>query len=108
MSIRKVSTTLVGVAALLAGNLLHAGWTATGSVTTVWSHNGYHFIMTTIPVNPCGSGGKFFWLASDPDAKDMFAMALTALAANKPVNVYYDSTNCSSGGQEVSLMSISQ
>jgi hypothetical protein len=85
-----------------------ADWTGTGEVTKVWSHEGYHFIQTTIADNPCGTAGKFWWPASDPDAKDMFAMSLAAVAAGKFVSVNYSGSTCSNGGQLVTHMMIAK
>jgi hypothetical protein len=100
---------ILSVAALLlVAYPASAGWTGTGDVTNVWSHDGSHYIQTSITDNPCGTPGKFWWPASDPDAKDMFAMSLTALTAGKPVSVYYGGTTCASGGQFVTLMMIAK
>jgi len=78
-----------------------ADWTVLGLVNNVYSHDGYHFIETTIPDAPCGSAGKFWWLTSDTDAKYMFALATTALVAQKQFRVVHDpaTPNCLFGGQ---------
>jgi hypothetical protein len=83
-------------------------WTLTGGVTNVYSHDGYHFVQTAITDAPCGTPGKFLWPTSDPDAKDMFAIALAALVSGRPVRVYFFGTNCSAGGQLVTHMMIGQ
>lgn len=97
LSLRIVSISLLGSlpTALLAASV----WsTASGTVSAVYSHNGFHFIQTSIADAPCGAAGKFWWPTSDADAKDMFALALTAFVAGKRVNVAHDAAapNCSS------------
>jgi len=67
-----------------------AWWTGSGKVEGVYSHNGYHVILTTITDNSCGAAGKFYWPISDPDAKDMLSIALTALTTDKDVRVLYN------------------
>jgi hypothetical protein len=75
-------------------------WTAgSGNVSAVYSHNGVHFIQTSIADAPCGTAGMFWWPTSDPDAKDMFALALSAYLAGKRLRVVHDlaAPSCSSG-----------
>jgi hypothetical protein len=74
----------------------------------LYSHKGSHFLETTIPDNPCGTVGKFWWPSDDPDAKDMFALSLAALMSGKPVRVVYDETQlaCVYGGAVASHMQI--
>jgi len=77
-----------------------AQWsTASGEVTSVYSHDGAHVIRTTITDNVCTPGG-FWWPADDSDANDMFSLALAALMAGKKVKVVYDpnNLNCLYGG----------
>jgi hypothetical protein len=70
-----------------------AGWSSsTGTVTNVYSHNGSHVIRTTLTDNVC-SAGAFWWPADDPDAKDMFALALAALMSDKKISVVYSDSN---------------
>lgn len=83
-------------------------WTALGTVTAVYSHNGQHVIETNIVDAPCGTAGKFWWPTSDSDAKDMFALALSAYVAGKRIRVVHDpaATSCSSGGNLATFMGI--
>jgi hypothetical protein len=74
----------------------------------VWSHDGYHFIQTTIGSNACGSQGKFWWPTSDPDAQDMLALALTALVTGKKVSVNDGSASCLYAGELVSHLRLDQ
>lgn len=84
-------------------------WSGYGLVDRAWSHDGSHFIQTDLTDNPCGTAGKFWWEVSDPDAKDMFALALTALATDKQISVAYPSTpNCLYGGALVTAMVIAR
>ena len=78
-----------------------AGWTAVGSVNNVYSHLGKHLIDTTIVDAPCGVAGRFWWSTGDAEDKYMFALATTALVAQKPIAVAHDpaSPNCLFGGQ---------
>lgn len=78
-----------------------AGWTAVGSVNNVYSHLGNHLIDTTIADAPCGVAGRFWWTTGDAEDKYMFALATTALVAQKPIAVAHDpaSPNCLFGGQ---------
>ncbi len=94
--------------ALGVSALALAGWTAGGLVNDVYSHDGIHLIDTTIPDAPCGVPGRFWWPTSDPDAKYMFALATTALVAQKPIAVVHDpaSPNCVVGGQLATHMLI--
>ena len=87
-----------------------AGWTAGGLVNNVYSHNGSHIIDTTIPDAPCGTAGRFWWSETYPDAKYMFALATTALVAQKPISVVHDpaSPNCLFGGQLATHMVITR
>jgi hypothetical protein len=101
---RKVSLALL----TLAPALVHAEWTLAGHVTSVWSHDGYHFIQRTIASNSCGSPGKFWWPASDSDAKDMLALSLTALVIGKPVSVFDGSASCLNGGELVGYLRLDQ
>ncbi|MCU7829558.1 MAG: hypothetical protein KZQ85_10870 [Candidatus Thiodiazotropha sp. (ex Myrtea sp. 'scaly one' KF741663)] len=48
---------------------------------------------TTIPDAVCNSSGKYWWPTDDPDAKDMYSMALAAFMGGKEVNVVYDENN---------------
>jgi hypothetical protein len=85
-------------------------WTvAAGMVTAVYSHEGYHYVQTTIPDATCGAAGRFWWLAADSDAKDMFALALAAFLAGKQVRVVQDGAapNCNNGGNLATHMVIS-
>jgi hypothetical protein len=97
---------LVTLMFLLSPIAAFAGWTAPGGVDYLYSHEGAHYINTTIADNPCGTPGKFWWLASDPDAKDMFAIAMTALAADKEVGVFHNpsSPNCANGAQLITMI----
>jgi len=83
-------------------------WTALGTITSVYSHNGQHVIETSIADAPCGAAGKFWWPTSDSDAKDMFAMALAAYVAGKRIRVVHDpaATSCSSSGNLATFMAI--
>lgn len=78
-----------------------AGWTAFGTVSSVYSHDGYYVVRTSLSDNPCGTPGMFWWPATDSDAKDMFAMAMTALVTDKMIAVVHDAStpNCSWNGQ---------
>jgi hypothetical protein len=91
-----------------AGNVF-AGWaTSSGEVTRVYSHNGSHVIRTTLTDNVCNAG-NFWWPADDSDAKDMFALALSALMSDKKITVVYDPGNldCKHGNSaKITHMSI--
>jgi hypothetical protein len=67
----------------------YAGWSKTGSITSITSHNGFHLINSTITDDTCGTAGKFYWPTDDNDAKDMFALALAAYMGGKKVAVVY-------------------
>ncbi len=99
---------LITVLLLCSANAL-AGWsTSAGKVTRVYSHNGAHVIRTTIIDAVC-SPGSFWWPADDADAKDMFALALSAFMAGKNITVVYDSgnLNCQHGNSaKITHMSI--
>lgn len=84
------------------------GWTGLGQVTGVYSHAGYNVIVTTINDNPCGSSGKYYWPTSSGDAKDMFAISLTALSTGASVSVVTDAntSTCLWGGQRISYLFI--
>lgn len=103
---------LVGLlAALPSASFGAATWTVTtGMVTAVYSHDGTHFIQTTIADAACGSAGRFWWSTSDSDAKDMFALALSAFLAGKQVRVVQDSAapNCNSSGNLATHLVISE
>jgi hypothetical protein len=65
----------------------------------VWFHIMAHVIRTTLTDSVCTAGG--FWRpADDPDAKDMFSLALSALMSDKKISVVYDpnNLNCQHGG----------
>ncbi len=76
---------------LLLANMSHAGWSASGTVSAVTSHNGFHLIATDIADGMCGQMGKFYWRTDDPDAKDMFSIALAAFISAKSIAVVYNS-----------------
>ena len=103
--------TLAGLlAALPATSFGTATWTPTsGMVTAVYSHDGTHVIQTTIVDAACGAAGRFWWPASDSDAKDMFALALSAFVAGKQVRVVQDAAtpSCSNGGNLATHLVIS-
>lgn len=72
----------------------YADWTKNwGTITQVMSHDGIHVIYTTITDKTCSQTGNFWWPTSDPDAKDMYAMALAAFMANKEVLLVHSETN---------------
>lgn len=83
-------------------------WTSPGNVTRLYSHNGRHFVETTIPDDSCGVAGKFWWLATDSDAKDMFALALTAYVSGARIQVNYDDVlpSCLLSGAEGVMVAI--
>src|SRR6266496_1497289 len=89
---------------------LALAWTAGGLVNNVYSHNGTHIIDTTILDAPCGTAGRFWWSETYPDAKYMFALATTALVAQKQISVVHDPTtpNCLFGGQLATHMVITR
>lgn len=70
--------------------------------------NGIYVLDTAITNNPCGWVGRFWWSQSDPDAKDLYAMALTAFSAGKRVALVYDEVNpnCSINGALATYMQI--
>ncbi|EAQ65508.1 hypothetical protein MED121_22592 [Marinomonas sp. MED121] len=70
-------------------------WTGTGEITEVYSHDGLHIINTTINGTPCSR--QFYWPTSDPDAKDMFTLALAAFMGGKTISVHYSSLSCNAG-----------
>lgn len=77
-----------------------SGWSlSSGVVTRVYSHYGAHVIRTSLTDNVCTPGG-FWWPADSPDAKDMFALATSALLADKKIQVVYnpDALDCQYGG----------
>jgi len=85
-----------------------AKWSGQGTIESVYSHNGYHIIHTTISDNTCGSAGKFYWPTSDDDAKDMLSIALTAFTTSKRVSVVYNETtpDCKWGGEKSTHLAI--
>jgi hypothetical protein len=87
-----------------------AGWTTPGVVDGVYSHEGAHYITTTITDNPCGTPGKFWWPTSDPDSKDMLAIAMTALAADKNVGVFHNpaAPSCANGAQLATMIYVAR
>ena len=91
MLIRKWSKIFVLAIPLLSlSPLSNAGWSSsTGEVTRVYSHNGNHVIRTTL-TDPICAPGNYWWPANDPDAKDMFSLAITALTTGKKIGVAYD------------------
>ena len=93
---------------LLSSVYSFAGWTGIGKVEGIYSHNGYHVVVTTIIDNPCGTAGKFYWPITDPDAKDMLAIALTALTTEKNVRLFFNDsqTACLWSGELASHMLI--
>ena len=95
---------------LVTASIANAQWSGSGTVSQVWPHDGYYFVQTTITDNPCGSAGKFWWPATDSDAKDMYAMALAALVADKSIAVVFNenSLNCMFGGQMSTHMVINR
>src|SRR5882672_562013 len=92
--------------ALSVPALALAGWTAGGSVNNIFSHDGSHIIDTTIPDAPCGAPGRFWWPTGGAEDKYMFALATTALVAQKRLAVVHDpaAPNCLFGGQLASHM----
>ena len=56
-----------------------------GEVTEVMSHNGYHVIYTTLNDGSCANPGAFYWSIDNPNAQDMFSIALAAMMANKKI-----------------------
>lgn len=74
-------------------------WTGAGEVKEIISHDGLHIINTTIADNPCSKPNlvSFYWPTSDPDAKDMFSLALSAFMSGNEISVHYSSANCHSG-----------
>jgi hypothetical protein len=90
--------------------IANAQWSSLGAVTTVYSHDGNYFVIVNIADNPCGSNGKFWWPATDSDAKDMYAMALTALASEKRIAVVFNESapSCSVNAALATHMLISQ
>lgn len=93
---------------LLLSPAVRADWTGEGIVNTVYSHGGIYFIRTTILDAPCGAAGRFYWSATSPDAKDMYAMALTALTSGKSIAVHHypSAPSCLYSSQVVNLMYI--
>ena len=79
---------------IMFSSSLCAGWSSTGLVERVYSHNGSHVIRTTLTDNVC-TPGHLWWPADDSDAGDMFALALAALTAGKEVQVVYDTADLS-------------
>lgn len=88
----------------------YASWTPIDDINSIYSHGGYHFIESDITTNACGTAGKFYWETSNPDAPDMLAIALTALAADKQIRVSGNFTNptCYLGGAKVDYIMISK
>lgn len=60
-------------------------WTSLGEVNDVISHNETYVIFTSIPDSSCSNPGAFYFSHTDPDAKDMFTIALAALMSGKKV-----------------------
>jgi len=84
---------ILSLATLLSiTSIASAGWSSSdGEVTAVYSHDGDHVIRTTITDTVCNAG-NFWWPAEGDnanDAKDMFSLALTALASGKKIRVVY-------------------
>lgn len=76
---------------LLFSTTSWAGWSESGQVTSVISHNGFHLIKTTINAGSCGGKeGYFYWKADDNDAPDMFALSLSAFIAGKKISVTFN------------------
>jgi hypothetical protein len=98
------------LALLPMGSFAAPEWsTTTGTVSAVYSHNGFHVVQTSIADAPCGTAGAFWWPTGDSDAKDMFALALAAHLAGKRIRVVHDAAapSCSNGGNLATYMLIS-
>jgi hypothetical protein len=112
-SVRKLLqiTSISLLTSIPLGSLAGSEWSTTsGTVSAVYSHNGFHFMQTSIPDAPCGAGGRFWWpISANQNAKDMFALALTAFVAGKRVSVAHDAAapNCSNSGNLATHMVIS-
>lgn len=106
----KFIKTILLVVFLTVSTSSFAGWTSAGTLSRVYSHDGYHVIATTLIDNPCGTPGKFWWPADDSDAKDMLAISLTALMAQKNILVLYDENTieCRWSGQLMTHIAILQ
>lgn len=107
-TVSRIRPAFLFVVMIVVPSVVLASWTGMGDVSQVYSHNGTYFINSSISENPCGQAGKFFWRTTDEDAKDMYAMALTALVANKQVRVSgnFGSPSCLYGGAEIGYMMI--
>ena len=90
----------IGVTLLcMTASLSHATWTVNLDVESITSADGHHVLTTNFSGNLCGTSGNFHWPTTDPDAQDMFALALTAFASDKKIRVLYDqnSSGCAWG-----------
>lgn len=83
-------------------------WSQWGLVQSIYSHNGFHIVETTVSDNPCSISGKFYWNATDADAKDMLSLAMAAMMAGKQVRLAYDSAspNCNWNAAEVTHFNV--
>ena len=85
--------TILLICLILFTGISHADWsTSSGEVTSVYSHDGAHVIRTTLTDGSC-EAGNYWWPADDPDAKDMFSLALAALMSGKNIAVVYSDAN---------------
>ena len=101
-------TALIWLIALFVPLVVNAAWTGVGDVSQVFSHDGFHYVQTSIVDNSCGTAGKFYSPTSDSDARDMLAIALAALTADKEVRVNGDfvTPTCSNGGALITHMMV--
>ncbi len=83
----------------LLPSLAFAGWSTTGKVTDIYSHNGTVLLTTEITDGPCPNRGAFWWPITDDDSDIMLSLVLVSFTTGKEINVVYNSDvpNCISG-----------
>jgi len=97
------------VCLMLASTAIYARWSLTsGFVNQVYAHKENYVVESSITDNTCGHAGKFYWLTTDPEAKEMYAMALLALSTGKKIAVVYNETSpqCLYSGDRITHMVI--
>jgi len=106
----KLKDVVFVAAAMALPAIAAAAWTPLGAVTQVYSHSEYQFVQTDLAEDACGTAGKFYWLASDPDADAMLAVALAALTAEKKYRVSgnFTTPTCKYGGARIDNSMISR
>jgi len=91
-------------------SICFAGWTEQGEISSIYSHNGFIIIDSSVSSNLCGTNGKFWWPTSDDDSQELLSLALTAFTAGFKVQVVVNdtpaSTDCLYGGNKMTHLKI--